>query len=706
MQALDDARAGPDALVEETVTAARLRFSTEIVKRLGEELNPTLDKGVLELVKNAYDADATSCRVELRHTDQPGGTIIVEDNGDGMTAEQIADGWLVLGRSSKTTLRQTRLGRIPAGSKGLGRLAALRMGSTALLCTSPRSEHDSSHTLLIDWTEFDRAGIVDDFALDIETSSRAADLTRGTKVVIDDLNSGFGRVPVKHLARELIMLADPFDDNPTGFRPELLVSDYRDLELLVSNRYFDDAEFHLHADVLESGHAAATVLDWKGDLLYEAEHEEITKAKDHSPYRCPRATFDLWVFILNQRTFSSRRSSVRDVRAWLGEFGGVHFYYNGLRVTPYGNPGDDWLGINLRRAQSPEERPSTNTSIGRLTVLDQGDHLLQKTDRSGFIENDAFRQLRTFARDSLEWMAVRRLGDAERRRSETRAAAPKKTSIAKRRVEDAIAAVPEEGREAIQRAFDSYESSRDREVDVLQREVQLYRTLSTAGITAATFAHESNANPFKVISRSIAAIDRRVKKHTPDHYDSTFKRPIEGIKRALGSLSVLSTATLNLVDHEKRRPGRIDLHELVNDVLQTYSPFLAGRDVEVVCNLAPGSPYLRAQRAAIESILTNLLNNSMAAFEDGAVRRRVIEIASELVRDRWLLSVSDNGPGIQGISNSDIWLPGRTTRKHGTGLGLTIVRDATKDLGGSVGVVENGDLGGAVITVELPILGV
>ena len=69
-------------------TNAHLRFSTEIVRRLGEELNPTLDKGVLELVKNAYDADATECRIELRGTDRPGGKVIVEDNGAGMTADQ------------------------------------------------------------------------------------------------------------------------------------------------------------------------------------------------------------------------------------------------------------------------------------------------------------------------------------------------------------------------------------------------------------------------------------------------------------------------------------------------------------------------------------------------------------------------------------------------------------------------------------------
>ena len=684
---------------------ARLRFSTEIVRRLGEELNPTLDKGVLELVKNAYDADATTCRVELRDTDRPGGTITVEDNGDGMTVDQIADGWLVLGRSSKSAGKETRLGRIPAGSKGLGRLAALRMGSSALLDTSPKTEPHSRHHLLIDWTEFDKAKVVDDFALDIQTSAQASPRMSGTKVVIKNLLSGFGRVPVKHLARELILLADPFGDNPAGFRPELSVPEYDDLEHLVRNRYFNDAEYHLHAEILKDGYAAATVSDWKGAAIYEADHKQIASSKGNHPYRCPRATFDLWVFILSQETFSTRRSSVADVRSWLTEVGGVHFYHNGLRVTPYGNPGDDWLGMNLRRARSPEERPSTNTSIGRVTVLDRATDLVQKTDRSGFIEDDAFTQLRSFASDALDWMAARRLGDAEIRRSGARAKAPATSGAAKRKVEQAIAAAPEDERRAIEQAFASYEISRDQEVNVLQRDVQLYRTLSTAGITAATFAHESNASPFKIISQSVAAIERRSKKHLGGLYDEVFKRPIEGIKRALGSLSALSTATLNLVDHEKRRTVRIDLHELIEDVLETYAPFLDGRNVEVVQNLAPGQPFLRGQRAAIESILTNLLNNSMAAFEDAGTRRRTIQIASEYSGGRWVLSVSDNGPGIVGIRKSDIWLPGRTTRKNGTGLGLTIVRDATKDLGGHVNALENGELGGAVITVELPIIG-
>ena len=287
-------------MTEPQLINTHLRFSTEIVKRLGEELNPTLDKGVLELVKNSYDADATDCHIQLLGTDQPGGKVIVEDNGHGMTSDEIADGWLVLGRSSKAPTQRTALGRIPAGSKGLGRLAALRMGRTALLSTSSKQDGSSQQKILIDWDEFDKATVVDDFILEIATTPRDRSLPSGTKVVIDHLKTGFGRMPVKRLARELVLLADPFSDDSEGFHPVLHAPEYKDLESLVRTRYFEEAEYHLHAEVRANGEASAEVFDWKGQLLYRAKGADICR---NGRFRCPPAEFDLWVFILSRENF-------------------------------------------------------------------------------------------------------------------------------------------------------------------------------------------------------------------------------------------------------------------------------------------------------------------------------------------------------------------------------------------------------------------
>ena len=103
-----------------TDTSTSLRFSPDILRRLGEELNPSLDQSILELVKNSFDASAKECTVVLRNTDKPGGTIEISDDGDGMDAEGIINGWLILGRSGRNPEQRTRLNRVPAGSKGLG----------------------------------------------------------------------------------------------------------------------------------------------------------------------------------------------------------------------------------------------------------------------------------------------------------------------------------------------------------------------------------------------------------------------------------------------------------------------------------------------------------------------------------------------------------------------------------------------------------
>jgi C4-dicarboxylate-specific signal transduction histidine kinase len=118
-----------------------------------------------------------------------------------------------------------------------------------------------------------------------------------------------------------------------------------------------------------------------------------------------------------------------------------------------------------------------------------------------------------------------------------------------------------------------------------------------------------------------------------------------------------------------------------------------------------GQPYLRGSVAAIESIITNLINNSLYVFEQNMPGERKIIVRTSVGEKHVDIHVLDNGPGIQGISKRDIWLPGQTTKENGTGLGLTIVRDAVIDLGGSVDAVEKGELGGAEIIISLPILG-
>ncbi|MCP4695459.1 MAG: histidine kinase, partial [Gammaproteobacteria bacterium] len=626
-------------------------------------------------------------------------------SGDGMGPEDIENCWLVLGRSRKNRTQQTRLGRIPTGDKGLGRLAALRMGTLTHLETVWKKRPHEKYFLTIDWRVYDDTENVEEIALEIVTKTYPVPQSEGTTITIESLHSCIEQIAVKRLARELLLLADPFDDNAAGFRPVLKAPEFKELEQLVQNRYFNEAEFCLSARVDHEGFARATVTDWKGQTLFSATHENLRPGK--GGYRSPRAEFHLWIFLLDKATFTNRGSTVTlsEIRSWLRAFGGIHLYYNGLRVPPYGDEGNDWLDVNLKRATDPYLKPTTNTIIGRVMVTDTSNALQQATNRADFIQNEAFSELKEFARDALQWLARRRRDEADKRRAVQRKEAAGKTEAAKIEFRTAIAELPGTERLKMETIFNRYVRTSEQEADRLKKEVQLYRTLSTAGITTAVFAHESTGNPVKVIALTIKSVQTRAQKYLGDNYQKILEKPIALIMRSVKSLGILGKVALSLVEHEKRRIGRVDVHPLIQEVIELFEPFAQTRQTRIITEFDPGNPYLRGSVAAMESIITNLFNNSLQAFERKEPGERVILVRT-IVNTGMEIHILDNGPGIMDIDKKDIWLPGQSTRPNGTGLGLTIVRDAVYDLGGSVEALEKSELGGAEIIIRLPMLGV
>ncbi len=287
-----------------------------------------------------------------------------------------------------------------------------------------------------------------------------------------------------------------------------------------------------------------------------------------------------------------------------------------------------------------------------------------------------------------------------------RAAASSKSGQARQKVKNAIANLPETERSKVEPPFEEYDKTRDNVEERLKKEIQLYRTLSTTGITSAVFAHESVNNSIKIIEEVIKSIrTRSIKYLSEDIYTQKLQKPIDLIIRSIDSLKVLGGVTLSLVDHEKRRNSQVDIHKVIQTVIELFQPFLKTRDTKIITKFGIGQPYLRGSIAAMESVFTNLFNNSLFAFGRNLPGERLIIVRTFIFTKSIEIRILDNGPGIEEISIQDIWLPGQTTRENGTGLGLTIVRDAITDLGGKVDAIAKGELGGAEIVIILPILG-
>lgn len=689
----------------------RLKFSSQILRLLGEELNPSPDQGIIELVKNAYDADARKCTVELVGAHLPGGSIRVVDDGEGMSPEQIRDGWLIIGESRKTPRMKSAAGRMLVGSKGLGRLAALRLGRSATLVSRPKVPADKEYHLILDWDQYDSSAIVDDVELEIRETARTKPAP-GIEILIEQVAEAWTQPAVERLARALMLLSDPFGQG-AGFKTHLIAKGFERALTKVEKGVLDQADYHLVASIDENGQASAKVHGPSGSVVFTGTHAAVA-GPEATAYRCPPMVFELWEFLLDPRRFTTKAVGFKETKTWLRHFGGVHVYYRNVRVSPYGDEGNDWLEMNLRRSQRQELRPSTNNSIGLVRLTDAQALFLQKTDRLGFIDNEPFRELVRFANDALEWMADEKSRARDRKKRETKVDLAANKTAVERLLEAAVQQLPPEQRKPVEQAIAAQRSVQQQEVDVLIDEKQLYQTLGTVGTTASAFAHQSR-KPLQIIGNDVETLEDLLGDPSHASFPEVSAEIAKRIKAAADALLAFTSVTLKLLQHEKRRPGHQAIEARIGEIVDLLRPYFKFRHVEAQFEFHAGEAVqFYGSRAMFESIVTNLINNSLQAFvrggkdDEAALEpppkvKRVMLFRTEVTGDFIKLVVADNGPGIVGLPIADIWLPGKTTTHEGTGLGLTIVRDAVTDLGGQIEAAAQGTLGGAEFTILLPL---
>lgn len=132
-----------------------------LLRLLGDQLIRDANLAVFELVKNAYDADATECSVLIEHADSPLlGRIETQDNGCGMNETVLRNAWMVIATDFKAEQRAKNKrtpihGRFPLGEKGLGRLSVHKLGRTITLIT--RMKGDDEIVIEFDWDRLENA---------------------------------------------------------------------------------------------------------------------------------------------------------------------------------------------------------------------------------------------------------------------------------------------------------------------------------------------------------------------------------------------------------------------------------------------------------------------------------------------------------------------------------------------------------------------
>jgi signal transduction histidine kinase len=196
-----------------------------VVYQLGESLITDSVQALIELVKNSYDADATYAKVTADtqgRVEIPGamysgdaGRIIVEDDGNGMTGDELTTGWLLISNRQKLELkrekRTTPGGRTPLGDKGLGRLGVQRLGENLEIFTRA-AKHEGQH-MAFSWLDFATAPTLRD--VDVHLSEFPYDRPQGTRVVVSglrDVDAWRGQAAIKQLEQELSQMISPYKE--------------------------------------------------------------------------------------------------------------------------------------------------------------------------------------------------------------------------------------------------------------------------------------------------------------------------------------------------------------------------------------------------------------------------------------------------------------------------------------------------------------
>lgn len=220
---------------------------------------------------------------------------------------------------------------------------------------------------------------------------------------------------------------------------------------------------------------------------------------------------------------------------------------------------------------------------------------------------------------------------------------------------------------------------------------------------ARRVAHEIK-NPLTPIALSAERIKRHLERgSTPDDVSlAVIHTCADTIAGAVETVRTLVNEFSTLARFPAAQPKSSDINAIVESALSLFNGRLDG--VNVTCTLGPDLPMVLADAEAVKRAIANLVDNAAEAMQNSLVREVHISTALLPAKDMVEIVVADTGQGVTSEVKEKLFLPYFSTKRRGTGLGLTIVSRIVEDHHGTIRVEENQPVGTRFI-VELPVAG-
>ena len=703
------------------------RFDISTFRLIGRELITDRITALFELVKKCYDANATRVDVVFENVSydnavvddttkevrvNPGSKIVIEDNGYGMSFEDIRDKWMVIGTASKRTspFSPRPFGRRCVGEKGIGRFAVDKLGDKVNIVTK-KEEDDRWLNVEIDWNSYFNEVSPDErehirLFTDIENKYDYLDRNEGsgvsgTKLIVSSVREFWSKDDISRFYKEANKIVSPYTLLNPPFKIYITAREYGWVEKPVEPDKIDFA----------TEEAEITYRDGIQETLYFDKDKGCIAKKD-GPLRI-FGGISLKIFYFDE---NARRNYYRKYKDVNNRIDGIKIYRDGIIATPFAeaeaNPDRkrDILGIDKRLWQDIFNRISTREIIGILDITKDGNpKIIDATNRQDFIDNREYRELKEFILEQLRAFEELKIYKRELKRasvSDELKTAKENVDTFAHSVNRVIETNPdlkkdlqplvEQATKAGTSVKKAIEEQKKAEKEYIRKE-NMYLSIMSLQEYAIHIAHAVRTSLGK-IQRKAEFFDKYYPDPEEEEYFKLYAKEIYQemlvLNQVIDFMLSYSKSGLNFED--------LNLNELVSGLFKSYETSLKAENIRSIVEI-PDNLRINTNRQFFMDILQNMISNSVKALK--GVPDKTIKCSGYISENDLILSMSDNGIGIPlekrewvfGVFNTT------TAESGGAGIGLYVVKTRVESLKGKVEVVDS-EFGkvGTTIKITLP----
>jgi len=711
---------------------AKLRPRARIVRTIGDQLISGPEAALIELVKNAYDADSPSVSIKitppgsLQEGRKPG-EIVVADSGHGMSASDIITKWFEPATTDKLERGTSPSGRRLLGAKGVGRFATARLGSDLHLRSGhkePGKRREVSD-FKVNWQLFDDSQYLDEVDIDISTRQGTESDASGVTLTITNLRDPWTQNQLESLIRELRRLASPNEARERGFRIYLDLRGFTtqahgfDGQSLVSGAFGDTAEagefnadpteirplflgnvFHYRVEGTFGKDGA-----FKGKFINKRADDQtiplVMDAQALGPGEEPCGPFSIALNIYDReadaivdlfRKMGLSSIGRLDARKMLDENIGVGIYRAGFRIRPYGDAESDWLELERKRVQNPSQKLGLNQVWGVVNIGEESaSGLVERSSREGLEHNGNFDRLKRLVADLMaraETLRVdfREMVGLSRKQEGDTGGIRSQASL--QATTKAIAALPPRYRDKVQKALKQESSALKSSLEELEAYQHKLAAQSSLGLVVSQMLHDGRRYLGDINTRAKGLADGapRLLEESPfgKNFRETFAKNAGSIHNSAGHLTKLFRALDPIASRKRGRPKSLDPMDVVERCISLFKDSLDQTGVSVIRKVQDGVPKVTVYEADLMAALLNIIDNAIHWLGTSPATPRELRVAMTHSKKWVRIVLSNSGPLIDPILAKNLFKPGFTLKPEGSGLGLAIAREAMQASKGRV----------------------